>query len=79
MKGISREDFLDNCVGRLSNSSFWMRTNDYFGRLSNRFASEGNPTDSPRRVVQYIYQISVVSFQEQKDFVLKTMFCSHLA
>ena len=34
--------------------------------------SEGYPTDSPRRVVQYIYRISVVSFREQKAFVLKT-------
>ena len=41
MEGISREDFPENCVGRLSNSSFQMRTNDCFGRLSNRFASEG--------------------------------------
>ena len=41
MKGISWEDFLENCVRRLSNSSFQMRTNDCFGRLSNRFASEG--------------------------------------
>ena len=38
MKGISKEDFSENCVGRLSNSS-----NDCFGRLSNRFTSEGSP------------------------------------
>ena len=31
-------------------------------------------SNSPRRVVQYIYQISVVSFREQKDFILKTIF-----
>ena len=37
---------------------------NYFGRLSNRFASE---------VIQYIYRISVVSFREQKTFVLKTL------
>ena len=43
MKGISREDFSENCVGRLSNSSFRMRTNDCFGRLSNRFALEDSP------------------------------------
>ena len=30
--------------------------------------SEGYPTDSSQRVVQYIYQISVVSFREQKSF-----------
>ena len=47
MKGISREYFPENCVGRLSNGSFWMRTNDYFGRLSNRFASEGSPIYLP--------------------------------
>ena len=35
--------------------------------------SEGYPTDSPRRVVQYVYRISVVSFREQNAFVLKTM------
>ena len=29
------------------------------------------PIDSPRRVVQYVYRISVVSFREQKSFVLK--------
>ena len=30
-------------------------------------------SNSPRRVVQYIYRISAVSFQEQKVFVLKTV------
>ena len=35
--------------------------------------SKGYLTDSPRRVVQYIYRISVVSFREQKTFVLKTV------
>ena len=29
--------------------------------------------NSPRRVVQYIYRISVVSFREQKAFILKTV------
>ena len=43
VKGISREDFSENCVGRLPNSSFQMRTNDCFGRLSNIFALEGSP------------------------------------
>ena len=37
---------------------------DCFGALSN---------NSPRKVVQYIYRISVVSFREQKAFVLKTV------
>ena len=41
--------------------------------------SEKSSSNSPRRVVQYIYRISVVSFREQNALVLKTMFCSHLA
>ena len=36
---------------------------DCFGELS---------SNSPRRIVQYFYRNSVVSFQEQKAFVLKT-------
>ena len=36
--------------------------------------SENYPTNSPRRVVQYIYRNSIVSFREQKPFVLKTLF-----
>ena len=36
-----------------------------FGELS---------SNSPRRVIQYFYQNSVVSFQEQKGFVVKTVF-----
>ena len=35
------------------------------------------PNNSPRRVVQYIYQNSVLCFQEQKPLVLKTVFFSH--
>ena len=64
MKGISTEDFPENYVGRLSNNSRWR------GPL---IVLEGYPTDSPQRVVQYIYRISVVSFREQKSFVLKTV------
>ena len=41
------------------------RTNDCSEKLS---------SNSPRRVVQYIYRNSVVCFQEQKAFVLKTVF-----
>ena len=37
---------------------------DYFRALSSNL---------PRRVVQYIYRTSVVSFREQKAFVLKTV------
>ena len=43
---------------------------DCFGELS---------SNSPRRVVQYFYRNSVVSFQEQKVFVVKTgYFYSHI-
>ena len=65
VKGISTEDFPENCVERLSNNSC---------RRGPLIVSEGYPTDLPRRVVQYIYQILVVSFREQKSFVLKTVF-----
>ena len=60
-----KEDFPKNCLGELSNSSSRRRTHDGFGEL---------PSNSPRRVVQYIYRNSVVSFREQKAFVLKTVF-----
>ena len=40
------------------------KDHDCFEALSN---------NSPRMVVQYIYRISVVSFREQKAFVLKTV------
>ena len=38
---------------------------DCFGELSN---------NSPRRVIQYFYRNSIVSFQEQKAFVVKTRY-----
>ena len=60
-----KEDFPNNCLGELSNSSSRRLTHDCFGEL---------PSNSPRRVVQYIYRNSVVCFQEQKSFVLKTVF-----
>ena len=56
---------MKNCLGELSNSSSRKRTHDYFGEL---------PSNSPRRVVQYVYQNLVVSFREKKPFVLKTVF-----
>ena len=64
MKGISTEDFSKNYLGELSNSSSRRWTHDCFGEISR---------NSPRRVVQCIYQNSVVSFREQKAFVLKTV------
>ena len=43
-----------------------MMTHDYFGELSN---------NSPRRVVQYNFiEKLVLCFQEQKPFVLETVF-----
>ena len=41
-------------------------------RRSPRIVSEGFPTHSPRRVVQYFYRNSVVSFRERKVFFFKT-------
>ena len=36
--------------------------------------SEKLSSNSPQRVIQYIYRNSVVCFQEQKTFVLKIVF-----
>ena len=60
-----KKDFPKNYLVELSNSSSRRRTHDCFGEL---------PNNSSRRVVQYIYQSLVVSFREQKPFVLKTVF-----
>ena len=57
------EDFPENYVGRRSNRSLWMGT---------MAVSGGSPTNSTWRVVQYFYRNSIVSFREQKYFVLKT-------
>ena len=46
-KGISRDDFPKNGVGRRSNRSFRMRTMTVSG---------SSPTHSPRRVVLYFYR-----------------------
>ena len=65
------DDFPKNCVGRRSNNNTSEEPMN---------CSEGSPTHSPRKVVQYFYLNSVVSFREQKAFVLKTgYFYSHLA
>ena len=47
VKGISTKDFLENCVGRLSNNSRQRGPLIIFGRLSNIFASEGSPIYLP--------------------------------
>ena len=54
-----KEDFSKNCLVEWSNSSSRRRTHDYSEKLS---------SNSSQRVVQYIYQTSVVCFQEQKFF-----------
>ena len=67
-----------NFDGRFSEELPWRNVqqitldedHDYFRELS---------SNSPRRVVQYFYRNSVVSFQEQKAFVVKTgCFYSHI-
>ena len=50
-KGISHDDFPENGVGRQSNRSHRMRT---------MTISESSPTHSPRRVVPYFIDTSVV-------------------
>ena len=65
VKRISRKIFRKNFLGELSNSSSQRRTHDCFREL---------PSNSPRRVVQCIYRNSIVSFREQKAFVLETVF-----
>ena len=60
-----KEDFWKNCLGEWSNSSSQRQTHDCSEKLS---------SNSPQRVVQYIYRNSIVCFQEQKAFVLKTIF-----
>ena len=64
MKGISKGRFSEKLPWRVVQQITSDKNHDYFGALS---------SNSPRRVVQYIYRISVVSFQEQKYFVLKTV------
>ena len=43
MKGISREDFLKNCLREWSNSSSRRLTHDCFGKMIQQFTSEGSP------------------------------------
>ena len=48
MKGISREDFLKNCLGEWSDSSSQRLTHDYFGKIIQQFASGGSPIYLPK-------------------------------
>ena len=47
-KGISQDDFPDNGVGKWSYNYTSEEPMYCFGRLSNTFASEGNPIFSPK-------------------------------
>ena len=42
VKGISIDDFPENCVGRWSNNYMSEEPMNCFGRFSNKFASEGS-------------------------------------
>ena len=53
MKGISREDFLKNCLGEWSNSSSRRLTNDCFGKMIQQFASEGSPIYLTKRDMMF--------------------------
>ena len=43
VKGISMDDFPENCVGRWSNNYTSEEPMNCFGRFSNTFTSEGSP------------------------------------
>ena len=62
-KGISLDDFPKNGVRRWSYN---------YTSEEPMYYLEGSPTHSPRRVVPYFYRHSVVYFQEQQVFVLKS-------
>ena len=48
MKGISKEDFLKNCLGKWFNSSSRRLTYDCFRKMIQQFASEGSPIYLPK-------------------------------
>ena len=48
MKGISREDFLNNYLGEWSNSSPRRLTHDCFKKMIQQFPSEGSPIYLPK-------------------------------
>ena len=70
MKGISKEDFPNNCLEELSNGSSRRKTHDCFGEL---------PSNSPRRVVQYISSEIGIMFLKTKIFCFENGVFSHLA
>ena len=62
-KGISIDDFPENCVGRWSNNYTSEKPMNCLGRFSNTFASEGSPILLPK--------FGSV-FSRTRSFVLKT-------
>ena len=48
VKGISMDDFPENCVGRWSSNYTSEEPMNCFGRFSNTFASEGSPILLPK-------------------------------
>ena len=70
MKGISREDFSNNCLGELSNSSSRRLTHDCFKKMIQQFASEGSPI--------YLPKLGSV-FSRTKTFCFENGIFSHLA
>ena len=71
VKGISIDDFPENCVGRWSNNYTSEEPMNCFGRFSNTFASKGSPILLPKFGSE---------FSRTKTFVLKTgYFYSHSA
>ena len=62
-KGISMDDFPENCVGRWSNNYTSEELMNCFGRFSNTFASEGSPILLPKFGSM---------FSRTTSFVLKT-------
>ena len=68
VKGISMDDFSENCVGRWSNNYTCVEPMNCLGRYSNTFASEGSPIFLPK--------FGSV-FSRTTSFVLKTDYVSH--
>ena len=59
VKGISREDFPNNCLEEWSNNSSQRLTNDCFGKMIQQFASEDSPI--------YLSKLSMM-FSRTKSF-----------
>ena len=67
-KGISMDDFSENCIRRWSNNFTSEEPMNCFGRFSNTFASKGSPIFLPT--------FGIV-FSRTTSFVLKIVF-SHI-